>query len=110
MVYQSELRPWLIDTLNFMIEQLNQARVPSEQLVAVDAVAGLLPYLLVRLKEDTTIAAHFALALDVWIDPNHAKRVWNLLANEPPATFAQSANDLIQRLEILETIVRSTPA
>ena len=39
---ETDLRPWLADTLDFIIDQLNRAKRPTEQVVAVDAIEGLL--------------------------------------------------------------------
>ncbi|WP_342709773.1 hypothetical protein AAFG13_35805 [Bradyrhizobium sp. B124] len=104
---ETELRAWLIDTLDFMIEQLNQAKQPSEQAIAVDAVQGLLPYLRARLKEDAVMATHFALALGDWVEPGHSKRVWRELANKPADIFVGEVDDIIEQLTALRDVVRA---
>jgi hypothetical protein len=39
-----DLRPWLLDSLDFMIEQLKSAKSPEDQFVGTDAGMGLIPF------------------------------------------------------------------
>jgi hypothetical protein len=45
-----DLRPWLPDSLRFMIEQLEEAKSPEDQLAGTDAAMGLIPFLRCRLR------------------------------------------------------------
>jgi len=97
-----ELRPWLIDSLDFMIAQLELAKMEGDHVPGLDAAMGLVPFLRHRLKEDQVIAARFALVLENWIDDDHRKDLRAHLAGSSPSDFAESANDLIERFIVLK--------
>jgi len=107
--HQTDLRPWLQDTLDFIVQQIELARAPTDQFAAVVTAQGVIPYLRSRLKEDEFLAANFALVLGVLIDLDHSKRIWMEMAKEPPEAFAKSADDLIGRLNALKTVLQSPP-
>ena len=97
-----ELRPWLIDTLNFMIEQLELAKEQGDHVPGLDAAMGLVPFLRHRLREDQVVAARFAMLLDSFVDDEeHRKNLWTHLAGSSPSDFAESANDLIEKFIVL---------
>lgn len=105
--YRTELRPWLDDALDFIIEQIELARSsPLDQFPAVGAAQGVIPYLQSRLKEDEFLAANFALVLEQRIDPGHWERIWAEMAKESPDRFAKSAEDVIGRLNALKGVSR----
>jgi hypothetical protein len=83
------LRPWLQDILDFLIQQIELARAPTDLFAAVDAAQGIIPCLRSRLKEDEYLAANFALVLDGRIDLAHWERIWMEMAKEPPDIFAK---------------------
>jgi hypothetical protein len=98
-----ELRPWLIDSLNFMIEQLELAKEQGDHVPGLDAAMGLVPFLRQRLMEDRVVAARFANLLDSFIDDeDHRKTLWAHLAGSSPSDFAESANDLIEKFIVLK--------
>lgn len=108
--YRTDLRPWLQDAVEFIIEQIELARASSaDQFASVVTAQDIIPYLRSRLREDKVLAANFALVLGVFIDPDHGKRVWMEMAKEPSEKFATSADDLIGRLNALKTVLESQP-
>ncbi len=104
-----DLRPWLLDSLGFMMEQLESAKSPQDQIAGTDAAMGIIPFLRCRLREDAFLAAHFALLLEALIDADHYKRIWTSMANSKPEEFKKSADEILDRLAVLKGIVASPP-
>ena len=104
-----DLRPWLLDSLDFMIEQLKSAKSPEDQFAGTDAAMGLIPFLRRRLKEDENLSAQFALAFRILIDADHYKSVWTAKANLAPDDFSKWADELIGDLKALRDIVATKP-
>jgi hypothetical protein len=107
--HQTDLRPWLQDAVDFIIQQVDLARSPADQFAAVVTAQSIIPYLRSRLKEDKFLAANFALVLGIFIDPDHGKRIWMEMAKEAPDVFAKSADDLIGLLNALKTVLELPP-
>jgi hypothetical protein len=107
--HQTDLRPWLQDALDFIIDQLGSAKSPADQLAAVDAAQGMIPCIKSRLNEDHVIAFNFLLAFRTFIETDHWKRAWVEMAKEPPDVFAKSADRLIGDLAELRKVLDSPP-
>ncbi|WP_029582721.1 hypothetical protein [Bradyrhizobium sp. URHD0069] len=104
-----DLRPWLLDSLDFMIEQLKSAKSPEDQFAGTDAAMGFIPFLRCRLKEDIYLGAQFTWALHIWVDADHYKSVWVAMADSPPDEFSKAADELIDTLAVLKGIVAAPP-
>ena len=104
-----DLRPWLLDSLGFMIEQLESAKSPEDQLAGTDAAMGLIPFLRCRLKEDQNLSAQSAWGLHIYIDADHYKSVWTAKANLAPDEFSKWADELIGDLKALRDVVATPP-
>jgi hypothetical protein len=108
--HQTDLRPWLHDTIGFIIEQLELAKSPTDQLVAIDAAQGVIPLVRSRLKEDNFLAANAAFAFGPFLEADHWRRAWTEMTKESPHLFAKSAEDLIGQLNTLKTVLESPPS
>jgi thioredoxin-like negative regulator of GroEL len=108
-VPSTDLRSWLQDALDFMIEQLGLAKSPADQFAAVDTVRGIIPFMRSRLAENQEIAANFILLLRMLIEEDHWKQAWEDLAKEPSDVFAKSVDELIEKLSTLRNILDSLP-
>jgi hypothetical protein len=101
-----DLRRCIQSLLDFIVEQLELGKSPPDQLAAVVAAGGVIPYLRSRLSKDNNIAAYVLLAFPFgryvqqdWDD------VWKQLANEPPNTYAKSAVEIIDCIQTLKTVI-----
>jgi hypothetical protein len=107
--HQTDLRPWLQDALDFIIDQLELAKSPTGQFAAVDAAQGMIPCIKSRLNEDQVVAFNFVAAFGILIETDHWKRAWVEMAKEPPDVFAKSADRLIGDLTELRKVLDSRP-
>src|SRR5262249_8331394 len=96
--HQTDLRSWLQDALDFIIERIEMARSPDHQAAAITEAQGLIPFLHTRLMEHQALALNFYMLLGFYIDATHSSDMWAALAKESPQTFAQSADDLVGRM------------
>jgi len=100
------LRRCVQSLLDFVIEQLEEAKIPSGQQAGVVAAGGVIPYLRSKLSKDSNIAANVFLAFpfgryvqEDWED------VWKRLADEPPVSFAKSADEIIDCIKTLKEVL-----
>jgi hypothetical protein len=93
-----------------MVEQLESAMSPSDQLAGVDAARGVIPYLRSRLAEDNLVAARVALSVPFgrYVEQDW-EAVWKELANEPPNIYAEGSARLIECLRDLQSTISQLP-
>jgi len=97
------LVPFLLDAVEFLIEQVNEAKTsPAGQFAAVDAAQGILPYVWEKLQSDDVLIMMWLLSAG---DPRG--RPWNHLTRMPPAEFAAAADELIGKLVRLRECIQS---
>src|SRR6266852_4033263 len=90
------LRRCVQNLLDFIIEQLELAKSPSDQLAGVGAAGGVISYLRSQLLKDNKMAANVALAYPFggYVQPG-SEDAWKQLAHEPADTYAKSAVEII---------------
>jgi uncharacterized protein (DUF2267 family) len=105
--YQTDLLACLQDGIEFIIEQIEQAKSSlADRLTAVDAAQSVLPFLRSRLKnEESFLAAKFHLAFEFEIHPN----LWMEMAKQPQDVFENFADELIGQLRALKKQLESPP-
>jgi hypothetical protein len=83
MEWHTDLRGFLLDNLNFIQEQIEQAQNdPSDRRAAVDAARGVVPFLRERLCGlDDPLQATFMLLASEWWADNHWTDQWDALNN-----------------------------
>jgi hypothetical protein len=81
MEWHTDLKAFLLDNLNFIVEQLELAQNdPSDRRAAVDAARGIVPLLRERLCGlDDPLQATFMLLASQWWADNHWTETWDQL-------------------------------
>jgi hypothetical protein len=104
--YRTDLRAWLLDELDFILEQIELARSPSDQAVAVATAREIVPRITSRLQEDKYLNTQFALLFgDLMF--NNWQETWTEMAKEPTENFTQSADDLVKRVNTAKELLQS---
>ena len=94
--YHTDLRACLLDLLNFIAEQVEQAkRDPAEQYVAVDAARGVIPLMRSRLTEDNYLKTIFMLTFDQQVEEPWWRDWWENFAKLTPEEFSKEADKLL---------------
>jgi hypothetical protein len=99
------------ELLDFIIEQLDAARSPLDQLGGVDAAGGVIPFLRSKLEKDQWLAANIALAYPFsnYVQSAFRDELWKDLAHETPQRFAEVATELIDCIHTLKTAISNRP-
>jgi hypothetical protein len=102
-----DVRRSVQDLLDFVVEQLELAKSPSDQWAAVVAASGVIPYLRSKISKDDNIAANVALAFPFgrYVEPVWSEDVWKQLADKPPDAFAKSADEIIDYIQTLKAVI-----
>ena len=104
-----DLLPFLLDVLDFMIEQIDLARSDFDRATALDAASGAIPLLKSRLRENPSIGAKLALSpLEIWTLSPHWQDNWSNLAKEPSDQFSKSADALIENVRVVKVAIQNT--
>ncbi len=107
MMRRCDLLSFLFDVLDFMAEQIEQAKSDSDRVAALDAASGAVPMFKQRLTENKYIAAPAILLLDQWMFVGHWRENWDALAKESAEQFAKSADDLISRIDTAKSAMQT---
>jgi hypothetical protein len=103
-----DLLPFLLDILDFVIEQIELARSDADRAAALDAASGAVPLLNSRAWENQSVGAVIALSpLEPWLFSPHWQENWINLAKEPSDQFAKSADALIERLRVVQAAMQN---
>jgi hypothetical protein len=103
---KSDLLPFLLDLLDFAIEQVELARAENDRGAALDAAMSALAVLKSRAWENQTIGSIMALSpLDAWMFSPRWRDNWNDLAKEPADQFTKSADALVLALNAVKTAI-----
>lgn len=102
-----DLLSFLFDVLDFMAEQIEQAKSDTDRVAAIDAASGAVPMFKQRLTENKYIAAPAILLLDQWMFVGHWQENWDALAKESAEQFSNSADDLISRINTAKSAMQS---
>jgi hypothetical protein len=91
MEWHTDLKSFLLDNLNFIQEQIEQAQNdPSDRRAAVDAARGVVPLLRERLCGlDDPLQTSFSLAAGQWWEGNNWTDSWNRLIRRMSSMFRQ---------------------
>jgi len=105
--YRTEARASLLDLLDFILEQIECARHPSDRAAAVNAARGVVPYLKDRIK-GTEFQPKLALVFGDLMFAGHWSENW--IVKESETEFTTFANDLVERVNSAKaSIERPSP-
>jgi hypothetical protein len=108
--YRCDLQPFLLDTLDFIIDQIELARSGTTNLdygdTVLDVAYGVVPQFRQRLLENNRFGWVVAnSSFDEWvIDPGRQEK-WKRLAKEPSEQFNKSADDLVATIKKLKQAI-----
>jgi hypothetical protein len=111
--FRCDLRDFLLDLLDFLEEQIEQAMFdPADQRAAVDAARGVIPLIRRRLDSDQepeaqSLWASFVLAPGNKFEDRYWRRAWDDLATMPPEEFREAAKVLMDTVEALRQVVNN---
>jgi hypothetical protein len=108
-IYRTELRAWLLDSLDFIIEQIELARSPLDRTAAIDAARRIVPFMESRLLDCEHLQTHFMLCFPGLMYDNNWEKNWNEIADKAAGEFTQSVNDLAVRVQAAKTVVETSP-
>jgi hypothetical protein len=103
--YRCDLRSFLLDSIEFMIEQTELARLPNDQVAAVDAAGGIVPFIKARLSEDHAIASPLILVLQELL----ASEQWAKMARDPSEAFLSKIDNILDRLRAAKKTLETAP-
>jgi hypothetical protein len=105
MEWHTDLKFFLLDNLNFIQEQIEQAQNDSfDRRAAVDAARGVVPMLRQRLCGlDDPLATSFSLAAGHWWEGNNWTESWDRL--NKPDEFDSQARDLKRAITIFRSLL-----
>jgi uncharacterized protein (DUF2267 family) len=93
---RTNIHDFLLDLLDFIEEQIVQAKSNSEdQHAAIDAARGVVPLIRDRLKEDDHLNAVFMLVFHQQIEERSCRDWWEKFASCTPEEFPIAANKLL---------------
>ena len=92
--------------MDFIAEQIEQARFPSDQFAAVDAARGVIPFMKSRLAEDEVLLTTFMLVFGELMFVGHWEETWTRIAKESADQFVKSADDIIGAIDALRAVLQ----
>ncbi len=105
--YRGDLIPFLLDVMDFMIEQITCSRSDFDRAAAIDAARGAVPLLKSRLWENQSIGAVVTLSpLEIWLLSPHWQDNWSNLAIESTDQFRKSADTLVENLTVVKDAIQ----
>jgi len=111
--FRCDLRDFLLDLLDFVEEQIEQAvSEPADQRAAVDAASGVVPVIRDRLNSDPSpqveaLWASFLLVPGNKFEERYWRTEWDALEIMAPDDFREAARVLIELIETLRQVVRA---
>jgi hypothetical protein len=100
--YRTEVRSSLLDLLDFILEQVECARCPSDRAAAIEVARGAVPYLKDRL-EGTEFQAQFVVLFSGLMFVGHWAENWT--AKESETEFTTFAEDLVRRVNLAKALL-----
>jgi hypothetical protein len=92
----TDTRDCLLDLINFIQEQIERAKAdPSDQVAAVDAARGVVPYIQDRLRGDDFLQTIFMLTFDEQVTSVHWNDWWTKFSKLPPTEFSEKVDALL---------------